>query len=302
MTILRTSRDGCWEIKSNNWGRYLAPTTDPTADTVITKEQLEGFELHDDIAPIPADLWWRWIQLCFEMTKRGTGDLEVSCRLLQNDAGEYRIVVPVQKVTGVSVRVDTFDRAVDIATGEVVQQWPPKGWRPVGSSHSHNTMDSFFSGTDDKYELGDPGLHIVVGNIDFFTGTFTMKASVTSNFRRFYVEHSQVVDSRQAEVTYHPAVLNVIELPNRTATTLPKVTAYKSALPAKDFTALGMEMEAVRKAAQTLVEAAKAKAVPYNDALSELAMEIDDMAYFTSSPAQPYAYEDPFYWNDDNIF
>ena len=163
-------------------------------------------------------------------------------------------------------------------------------------------MDSFFSGTDDKYELGDPGLHIVVGNIDFFTGTFTMEASVTSNFRRFYVEHSQVVDSRQAEVTFHPAVLDVITLPQRTGTTLPKVTQYKSALPAKDFTALASEMEAVRRAANALVQAATTKAVPYNDALSELAMEIDDMAYFTSSLTQPYAYEDPFYWNDDNIF
>ena len=300
MTVLRTSRDGCWEIKSNNWGRYLAPTTDPNADTVITKEQLEGFELHDDTAPIPADLWWRWIQLCFEMTKRGTGDLEVSCRLLQNDAGEYRIVVPVQKVTGVSVRVDTFDRAVDIATGEVVQQWPPEGWHPVGSSHSHNTMDSFFSGTDDKYELGDPGLHIVVGNIDFLAGDYTMKASVTSNFRRFYVEPMLVVDSKQAEVTYHPAVLNVITLPQRTTATLPKLTTYNSPLPTRDFAALGIEMESVRQAAQVLIAAAKKKAVPYNDALCELAMELDDLACTTTGYQVPYP-EDPFYWNDDYL-
>ena len=303
MTILRTTRDGCWEIKSNMWGRYLAPTTDPDADTVITKEQLEGFELNDTIARIPSDLWGRWIELCFEMVKRGTGDLEVSCRLLRNDNNDYRIVVPVQQVTGVSVRVDTFDKAVDITTGEVVEQWPPVGWSPVGSSHSHNTMDSFFSGTDDKYELGDPGLHIVVGNIDLNTSEYTLKASITANFRRFMIEPSQVVDMVvDGEPKYHPSVLDVIKLPQRTATTLPVVKAYKPALPARDFTALQAEMEAVRQAAHNLVLAAKNKAVPYNDALSELAMEIDDMAYFTSSPAQPYAYEDPFYWNDDNIF
>ena len=80
---------------------------------------------------------------------------------------------------------------------------------------------------------------------------------------------------------------------------LPKVTEYKPAFPARDFSQLADEME-VGKAAQALVMAAQNKAVPYNDALSELAMEIDDMAYFNSTPAAK-AYEDPFYWNDDYL-
>ena len=305
MTILRTSRDGCWEIKSNNWGRYLAPTTDPDADTVITKEQLEGFELHNDIPKLPGQLWNRWINLCFEMTKRGTGDLEVSCRILRNDNNDYRIVIPVQKVTGASVRVDTFDKAIDITTGEVVEQWPPEGWSPVGSSHSHNTMDSFFSGTDDKYELGDPGLHIVVGNIDLAKSEYSVKASITANFRRFMIEPSHVVDmAAMDDQEYHPSVLSIIqctERPIRTAQSLPTISAYKPAFPPKDFTHLASEMEAVRKAAQELIEAAQNKAVPFNDALTELAMELDDMAYFQpGTPVGPY--EDPFYWRDDYVF
>ena len=51
MTVLRTSRDGCWELRSNQWGQYLAPTADPDADTVITNEQLNGFELNENITP-----------------------------------------------------------------------------------------------------------------------------------------------------------------------------------------------------------------------------------------------------------
>lgn len=305
MTVLRTSRDGCWEIKSNQWGRYLAPTVDPDADTVITKEQLEGFELNDDIARIPADLWNRWIELCFEMVKRGTGDLEVSCRLLRNDAGEYRIVVPVQKVTGVSVRVDSFDKAIDIVDGQLVEQWPPEGWLPAGSSHSHNTMDSFFSGTDDKYELGDPGLHIVVGNIDVAQRTYTVKASVTANHRRFMIDDLSVIelDEYDVDTTYHPNVLNAIELPkqvSRTQTSLPTIE-YRPVAATRDFTSLTAEMEAVRQAANDLILAATTKAVPYDDALSELAMELDGLAFYSIRPMSTFN-EDPFYWNDNNVF
>ena len=305
MTVLRTSRDGCWELKSNQWGRYLAPTADPDADTVITKEQLEGFELNEDITRIPADLWNRWIELCFEMVKRGTGDLEVSCRLLRNDAGEYRIVVPVQKVTGVSVRVDSFDKAIDITDGQLVEQWPPEGWLPAGSSHSHNTMDSFFSGTDDKYELGDPGLHIVVGNIDLVQRTYTVKASVTANFRRFMIDDLNVIelDEYDVDTTYHPNVLNAIELPKqtpRTRTSLPTIE-YRPVAATRDFSNLTAEMEAVRQAANDLILAATTKAVPYDDALSELAMELDGLAFYSVRPMSTFN-EDPFYWNDNNVF
>ena len=305
MTVLRTSRDGCWEIKSNHWGRYLAPTVDPDADTVITKEQLEGFELNENITRIPADLWNRWIELCFEMVKRGTGDLEVSCRLLRNDAGEYRIVVPVQKVTGVSVRVDSFDKAIDITDGQLVEQWPPEGWLPAGSSHSHNTMDSFFSGTDDKYELGDPGLHIVVGNIDVVQRSYTVKASVTANFRRFMIDDLNVIelDEHDVDTTYHPNVLNAIELPkkvSRTQQSLPTIE-YRPVAATRDFTSLTTEMEAVRQAANDLILAATTKAVPYDDALSELAMELDGLAFYSVRPMSTFN-EDPFYWNDNNVF
>ena len=236
------------------------------------------------------------------MVKRGAGDLEVSCRLLQNDAGEYRIVVPVQKVTGVSVRVDSFDKAIDITTGEVIEQWPPEGWLPVGSSHSHNTMDSFFSGTDDKYELGDPGLHIVVGNLNVLTKEYTLKASVTANFRRFMIDEAKVVDTTPSlDPKYHPNVLYAIQLPEsspRTRTSLP-VIEYKPVTQQADLSVLKQEMEAVRAAARQLMTAAETMQVPYDDALSQLAMELDELAF----PSTAYSYnDDPFYWNDNNVF
>ena len=212
--LLRTARHGCWQLKTNTWGQFLAPTDDPLANVVINDDQLKGFELQAGIAPIPADLWSRWIKLCFHFASQRRGNLEVSCRLLrhQDDKSHWRIAVPPQAVGGASVRADSFDGAIDIVTGEVIEQWPPNSWNPCGSSHSHNTMQAFFSGTDDRYELGDPGLHIVVGSINLTARTYTHQASITANGRRFLIDLPLVADLTPTEDTFHPDVLQVVQL------------------------------------------------------------------------------------------
>ena len=213
--ILRPRDGGCYQLVTNSWGTYLARVNDPLATHVITEEQLAGFELRTDIQPIPADLWSRWIQLCFEMTRRNRANCEVSCRLLRSEDGtDWRIVVPKQDVSTVSVRIKSFDECVDITTGEVITEYPPAGWIPAGSSHSHNTMQAFFSGTDDQYEIGDPGLHVVVGTIDVDKKTYSLKASVTANNRRFDVEHGAVIDTTAIPgVSYHPEAAAMVTLP-----------------------------------------------------------------------------------------
>lgn len=223
MDILRTARDGCWQLATNAWGTFLRPIDDPDANVEITDEQLKGFELRDDIQPMPAELWQRWVQLCFHMTEKDRRNLEVSCRLLrhEDDKSRWRILVPKQEVSGASVRVKSFDQAIDIATGEIIEQYPPAGWIPCGSSHSHNTMQAFFSGTDDQFELGDPGLHIVVGSINTTTRSYTIKASVTANNRRFLIDYSAVLDATPIQnITYHPDVLDLIQLET------PKIQAW----------------------------------------------------------------------------
>ena len=212
--LLRTARRGCWQLKRNAWGQFLAPTDDPLANVVLSDEQLQGFELNEGIVPIPADLWSRWVKLCFHFAKERHGNLEVSCRLLrhEDDKSQWRIVVPPQAVGGASVRAESFDGAIDILTGEVIEQWPPEGWIPCGSAHSHNSMAAFFSGTDDKYELGDPGLHIVIGTINLLANTYTYKASVTANGRRFLIDLPLVADLTPLAANFHPDVLQVVEL------------------------------------------------------------------------------------------
>jgi hypothetical protein len=135
--LIRTPRDGCFHLHSNAWGSFLARCNDPEANATLEEDALNSFELHEGIAPIPAELWSRWVQLCFHFVDKVRSTTEVSCRLLrhEDDRSQWRILVPVQAVDAASVRIDSFDMAIDIATGEEVTEYPPQGWIPCGSSH-----------------------------------------------------------------------------------------------------------------------------------------------------------------------
>jgi hypothetical protein len=212
--IIRTPRDGCFELRSNSWGAFLSPVADPESNATLEDGALKSFELHADIAPIPASLWSRWVQLCFHFVDKVQNTSEVSCRLLrhEDDKSKWRILIPQQSVDGAAVRVNSFDEAIDIETGDVITEYPPQGWVPCGSSHSHNTMNSFFSGTDDRYELGDPGLHIVVGSINLTARTYTLVASITANKRRFEIPFQAVIDTAPLREPFHPDVLHAVTI------------------------------------------------------------------------------------------
>ena len=220
-SILRTADQGCWEIYDGPWGKYLRPTFDPEANIQITDEHLEHFELKEGIHKIPAELWAKWVKLCFYYVDKVQACVEVSMRILRSeeDPSVYRFLVPRQKVSGASVRVDSFDEAIDIDTGEEITEYPPVGWIPVGSSHSHNTMQAFFSGVDDKYELGDPGIHIVVGSIDIKNMKYTMAASVVGSGRRFNLTYDKLIDATPVPgQEFHPKVIDYVDYTTSTYT------------------------------------------------------------------------------------
>lgn len=229
--IIRTARNGCFQVRSNAWGSFLAPCSDPDSNVELEKGALDRFELHPNIQRIPCSLWNRWVQLCFHFAHLRQGDLEVSCRLLrrEDDRSLWRILVPRQEVTGASVRIDSFDEAIDIETGELIEQYPPAGWVPAGSSHSHNTMTlDRFSSTDDASELSCPGLHIVVSHIDTTARRYKPTASVTANKRRFYLpDAAAVIDLTPTEDSFHPAVLEVVR-PERPRTASPWLSSHIS--------------------------------------------------------------------------
>jgi hypothetical protein len=213
-----TSDKGTFEVdRSDVWGWYLVPVEDPRRRS-LTLQEINGVKLPDDFCKIPSDLWISWVDLCFHYCpeeKSPDPELEVQTLLCrkEGDPSQWRMLVPNQAVSGISVQSEVKD-CIDLMTGERFDYFPPTGWMHAGSSHSHNTMKSFFSETDDRSELSVPGIHIVVGDIDKKKGTYTYKASIVVRRLRKHTDFHDIVDadadSVPDEITFHPDVLKYI--------------------------------------------------------------------------------------------
>jgi hypothetical protein len=225
--ILRSKRHGAFRLRTTHWGSYLSPCDDPDGiEDFKPEEVIKEFHIPETLHRIPADLWQRWIQLCFHFAPKTVGSsLEVGVRLLVSatDPSKYKILVPRQSVSGGSVHATNFDDSCDIVTGEVITSYPPDGWIPCGSSHSHGTMAAFFSTVDDNNELGDPGLHITIGKInnDPAKMTYELVASVTADRRRYRFDYNKVVDSDPVDVAFHPNCLEFVKAERPPATVIP---------------------------------------------------------------------------------
>lgn len=106
------------------------------------------------------------------------------------DKDDYKAVVSTQKVSGASVQGDR--RVCMDIVDRTVCPFPPPGYEEIGSSHSHNTMSSFYSGTDDINEVAKPGYHIVVGSIT--KDSYTAVASLMHKGIRYYTTLDKIVD------------------------------------------------------------------------------------------------------------
>jgi hypothetical protein len=215
--VFRTPLDGCYRQVITPYGKHLAKARDPLSDGDLPKEVRLSFELHENPPQIPAALWNAWVLLCFELVHNSNG-VEVGCRILRciSKPDEWRILIPDQSVTGASVHSEGFDNSIDLITGETIPSYPPEDWQPMGTSHSHNTMEAFFSAIDDSTELGDPGLHIVVGSINLDKNTYSLKASITASQRRHIIAHEKVIDMSLTPGQFHKNVLaNIREEPIR---------------------------------------------------------------------------------------
>lgn len=231
-SIFRTYKQGVFKLYDNAWGKYLGPAIDPDANVVeFTEEHFKMFELKEEVYQIPSNLWSAWIDLCFFYAEKINKNLEVSIRILRSetDPSQYKFIVPKQEVGKASVRAKDFQKSVDLISGEELTSYPPDGWVPIGSSHSHNTMDAFFSGTDDQYELSDPGIHIVVGSINNETDEYNLSVSITANNRRFIVnkeDEKRIIDFNfDFDSTYDPKVLEYVSVFQPTTPKVAKVFA-----------------------------------------------------------------------------
>jgi hypothetical protein len=212
--IYRTEFDGAFSLRETAWGSYLCKCRDPDANTILSKEDFKKFEVNENATRIPSDLWTAWVKLCFHYVEKVPSDMEVGIRFLRSeeDPTQFIAVVPRQSVTKSSVDSPNFDDCCNLLTGEKYTSYPPDGYIPVGSSHSHNTMNAFFSGVDDSSQLADPGIHLTVGKLNPKTFYYEIAASVVGDKRRFTMHYENLIDATYVkDVSFHENVLEYVD-------------------------------------------------------------------------------------------
>ena len=145
-------------------------------DNISILEDLEP-EATLHIEKIPGDIFANvvgFFQKVYELHKS-----EASVILHYNEqTGKYRIEVPFQEVTGVSVNYETSTTY--------------KGYNRIGTIHSHPGFSAFHSGVDTHDEESWDGIHLTVGHLK--EDTFTIAASIVSNKQRFIINPGDYID------------------------------------------------------------------------------------------------------------
>lgn len=200
-------------VRRSIWGKHLIPYNDPTRLDLSLVEKT--FYFNEETPKIPAILFTAILRLYFWAKAGGVGSkTEVAVVLMRSvDAphDKWKVVVPTQKVSAGGVdaiyedvlnakgEVVETSKCMDIITGEMYESLSAiEGFTYAGTSHSHHTMGTYFSGIDDKNELNNPGLHIVVGSMPYEDTKFTCKvlSSITQCGTRYtYDDHSLFVES-----------------------------------------------------------------------------------------------------------
>jgi hypothetical protein len=101
----------------------------------------------------------------------------------------FRAEAPVQIVKAHASHSGRYLTSLAVKYGMASR---PAGYLRCGSIHSHADMPAFASGTDCDDELGEDGLHVVVG--DFGKSTLSVSAAFTVAGRRFSTERGDVIE------------------------------------------------------------------------------------------------------------
>lgn len=94
----------------------------------------------------------------------------------------YTLSVPEQSATSGHIKYTATDRV--------------KGYRLVGTMHSHCAMSAFHSATDTRDEAGHDGVHITIGRLDSFP-SFGFDAELVVNGTRFPLSYEHVIRLKQ---------------------------------------------------------------------------------------------------------
>lgn len=184
----RTNK-GCYGLVNNPyWGKYYREIPDPAG--VPVPEQVNNFALDSNFAKLPSTLLFSIVSFFRYYDKR---NIEAQVILLrgEDDVTLWRVVVPAQVVSGASVNSNAKSLC-DLITGEKFTDYPD-GWLYAGTMHLHpGTLDAYWSTTDDRNELNNPGMHCTIGSVSKLT--FNICCSICLGGKRYVFQPDKLID------------------------------------------------------------------------------------------------------------
>lgn len=237
--LIRTKTLGAFKLDESYFGSCLIKTEDPEG---IDDDIIQSFELKDTLPKISNDTWTAIIKLYFKFYNIKNGQ-EVSVIFLLNQVtNEVHCFVPRQEVTTASVR-SSYSTLCDLLTGKEYN-YPDDLTNYVfyGTSHLHPFGYDEFSSTDDRYELGNLGFHILVSSPDTINNSYKVLGSLCYKKKRYLLtlnQTKQIIDFSKSDSTYHKNVLNyitepVFTLPKKITNSLVPIT-YKKVVDSIDY-------------------------------------------------------------------
>jgi hypothetical protein len=163
-------------------------------------------------------------------------------------------------------------------------------------------MNAFFSGVDDKYELGDPGIHLTVGKINTKTMKYEIAASVTGNNRRFKLHYDNLIDATPVEgVTFHENVLKYVDF------STPVTYGFKGGQAVRAATSNILKklpparQNPVTKKTYNSYQEYHNEVYGINDGYHNEVYSINDGEDWEYRDTWQDKYRDPFYFNDGTV-
>lgn len=188
--FIRTKK-GCYALAQNKlWGKYYIPHEDPAGED--TPSYIDTHTLLEDFPKLPYDLFKKIFTLFKALEKQGI-EVQVVLGRLKDDNSVWTAFVPEQQNTVTKVNANIIKlisletEGIEIATGLPVE------WSYAGTMHLHPAnMGAFWSSTDDKSELGNPGMHCTLSMLNM--DNFNICASICLNGKRYVYKPSDLIE------------------------------------------------------------------------------------------------------------
>lgn len=183
--------EGLYIVRDGFLGRSMVPTKKYPPNLSSAGVWARGY-FNYNAKPIPGEIMAQAVDFFRVVWDKHRTEAELLF-LFNEEANQYKLFVPAQKVTSGSVK--SLYRPEDV----------PTGWYVIGSIHSHCNFGAFHSGVDTNDASTFNGLHITVGHVDRENPEFAVMVAIDG--LNFHYNHAidRVCDVTRLDSKKSPA-------------------------------------------------------------------------------------------------